>query len=343
MLGSRHMRGWVSSLVLLPGFAVPAVARAQATHDAATAEALFVEGKRLMQKQDYANACPKLAESQRIDPASGTVFALALCYEGAGMIATAWATFNDALAEAKRSQRPDRAKAAEDHLRALEARMTRLRIDVPSPAPGIEVTRNGAAVGKVLWSTAIPVDPGMYTFEAHAPGRVPWKFSVNVDKPGELFTVAVPELAPLAAAAPVVVPLPPPPVAPVAPVVVEPPSRARAMHEKRSYLVPEIGFGVAGGAIVVGAVMGVAAKVEWNNAQAYTPQRVSQSQTAGTEADACTGLLIVGGALAAASAIGVAVIHSSELDEVPSSRSAHVSVTPMVGPSGFGLSLGGAL
>ncbi len=186
MVGTRQMRGWVSALVVL-GLSVPSVARAQA-HDAAAAEALFVEGKRLMQKQDYANACPKLAESQRIDPASGTVFALALCYEGAGMIATAWATFNDALAEAKRSQRPDRAKAAEDHLRALEARMTRLRIDVPSPAPGIEVTRNGAAVGKVLWSTAIPVDPGMYTFEAHAPGRVPWKFSVNVDKPGELFS-----------------------------------------------------------------------------------------------------------------------------------------------------------
>src|SRR4051812_6941365 len=70
--------------------------------DLATAQALFDEGKRLMGLAKYAEACPKLVESQRIDPGGGTSFAIALCHEAEGKTATAWADFNVALGEARK-------------------------------------------------------------------------------------------------------------------------------------------------------------------------------------------------------------------------------------------------
>jgi len=303
-------------------------AHAQLPRDPVTAEALFVDGKRLMQAHDYANACPKLAESQRLDPSGGTVFALALCYEGAGKLATAWATFNEALADARRSQRPDREAAAAEHVHTLEGRLTRLRIDVPHPVPDLEVTRNGIPVGKVLWSTPVPIDPGTYTFEAHAPGRVPWKWSVNIDRPGGLFNFPVPELAPVP--------------------VVAPPADAAKPAAKKSYLLPEVTFAVAGGTLLIGSVMGIVSGVAWKNAESTMgPARVNAGQTAGTEADVSTTFFVVGGVAAVAGGIMVAVIHSSDSDapkdEARPAPHAGLRLVPMVGPGGFGLSLGGSL
>jgi hypothetical protein len=55
--------------------------------DKPDAAALFAEGRRLMAAEDYAAACPKLAESQALDPQPDTALDLALCYQGASRIA----------------------------------------------------------------------------------------------------------------------------------------------------------------------------------------------------------------------------------------------------------------
>src|SRR5689334_1948856 len=76
--------------------------------DPAAAEALFREGKQLMADGAFERACPKLAESYRLDPATGALLATALCYERANKLASAWVAYTDAAARAKTEGALDR-------------------------------------------------------------------------------------------------------------------------------------------------------------------------------------------------------------------------------------------
>src|SRR5215467_9817965 len=61
------------------------------------AEALFQEGRRLMAAGKAVDACPKFAESERLDPSPGTMLNLANCYEKTDRPATAWATYREGV------------------------------------------------------------------------------------------------------------------------------------------------------------------------------------------------------------------------------------------------------
>src|SRR5262245_52435554 len=76
--------------------------RVPSSEDAALAEELFRAAKALMTEGRNVEACPKLAESYRLDPAGGTLLTLALCHETTGRTASAWADFTNAIALAKR-------------------------------------------------------------------------------------------------------------------------------------------------------------------------------------------------------------------------------------------------
>ena len=174
----------------------------------AAADALFEDGRRFMSENKYAEACPKLEESQRVDPGVGTLYNLSVCYEAIGRTASAWVGFREVAQMALTAGQADREKAARGKASALEPKLMRLKITVQGANAGIEVKRDGAVVSPALWGTAVPLDPGKHRVSASAPGKEPWEITVQLDQPGGMVNVEVPPLLDHKAGAPP--PLPPP-------------------------------------------------------------------------------------------------------------------------------------
>lgn len=170
--------------------------------DTALAEELYQQGKRLMSEGRHAEACPKLAESQRLAPGMGTLLTLAVCHEGEGKLASAWAEFNQVVPAARRANRQDRAQYAEQRINGLNPRLSRLKIVVPpeAQAPGLVVQLNAATVSTAALGIAAPVDGGTYTVSASAPDRQSWSQQVVVKPEKDQQVVTVPVLQPKPAA-----------------------------------------------------------------------------------------------------------------------------------------------
>lgn len=193
---------WLAVLVVLLSCATASAQGdgAQNKSDKALARALFEDGRALMNEGDLDEACPKLAESFRLSPGGGTLLNLALCHEKQGKLATAWTEFNDALARAKRDDKPERVTFAEQHIEDLEPRLNRVTIELASGADldGLTLTHNGAELTDAIVGTSFPVDGGRHVITASAPGRKAWKTTFELEPEGERREIVIPvlELAP---------------------------------------------------------------------------------------------------------------------------------------------------
>ena len=180
--GWKNFRSTLCLSVTLAALAVARSVGAQGS-DTVTAEALFQEGRDLLRDGKLAAACPKLAESYRLDPATGTLIALAMCHEQQGKLASAWAEFVDAASRAKGEGRADRAEGSREKAEALRPRLSTLRVEVPDDVAGlasIEIRRDGIPVGRATWNVAIPIDGGRHQIEATAPGKRAFQATVDV-------------------------------------------------------------------------------------------------------------------------------------------------------------------
>ncbi len=164
--------------------------------DQAMAQSLFDEARKLMAGGDYAHACPKFAESQRLDPGGGTILNLALCHEGEGKTASAWTEFNEALSQAIRDGRSEREARARERIAVLGPKLSRLTV---SMGPGVPVdaqlTVDGASWGPALRGVAVPLDPGPHAIVAQAPGQRSWTLTVTLGPNADAKTVVVPALS----------------------------------------------------------------------------------------------------------------------------------------------------
>jgi len=264
----RSTRGIVRAALAGPSVALlvlAASASAQNSTDKVAAEALFEEGRRLVASGSFAEACPKFADSQRLDPSPGTLLNLASCYEKVGRTATAWATYREAASAANAAGRTEYVATAQRHAEALAPRLARLTVQVEHPLAGLQISRDGVRIDPAAWSLPIPIDPGNHTIEATAPGYKAWASSVDVAQDGAQASVTIPVLEALApepgAGAAVTVPpapIAPPPPAPVPP----PPEESHAGSGQRL-----IGLGLAGVGVVglgLAGVFSILAKNQYN-------------------------------------------------------------------------------
>jgi hypothetical protein len=184
---TRGARGLSLALAL-----AMAASAGDARANPAAAQALFDEAKRLMADGKYPEACPKLEESQRLDPGIGTQFNLATCYEALGRTASAWSLFLEVAGAAKAAGQTEREKVARQRAAAIEPKLMRLAIAVPEGAPAdLQVSRDGVPVGKAQWGTPVPVDPGKHEVTASAKGPLAFRASVELTDPGASETVTI--------------------------------------------------------------------------------------------------------------------------------------------------------
>jgi serine/threonine-protein kinase len=207
---------WLFALAL----AVAAVDARAADDVGAEAEALFREAKTLMDEGNFGAACPKLAESQRLDPGNGTLARLAACHEKEGKLASAWSEFAELVTSAQRAGQADREKFARQRVTALQPQLSRLTLRVPpdlAAVSGLTVRRDGVVVGPAAWGVAVPLDPGDHALDATAPGHVPWSAHVTIGAAADSQEITVSALEAVASApapAPAAAALPPPPPPP---------------------------------------------------------------------------------------------------------------------------------
>ena len=158
-------------------------------------------------------SAPKLEESQRLDPAMGTQFFLAGCYEKTGRPTSAWSLFLEVAAAARAAGNGVRETTARARAAALEPKLPRLRVVVAEATralPGLEVSRDGVPLKPVAYDAPIPVDLGDHFVRVHAAGKVPWESKVTVREPAQKVDVTVPILDDAASAASPPSALPPP-------------------------------------------------------------------------------------------------------------------------------------
>jgi hypothetical protein len=188
-----HWIGIASAMAWSPS------AYAQTAGDAAAAQDLFDRARKLVAQGNHAEACPKFAESQRLDPEPGTEFNLADCYEHVGKTASAWVAFADVADRLRVTSDKARANVALARAAALQPKLARLTINAPgdSRVSGLTIKRDGEVVRDAQWGIGVPVDPGTHAVEASAPDMQTWTSSVEVKGEGKTVSVDVPKLAPV--------------------------------------------------------------------------------------------------------------------------------------------------
>ncbi len=274
--------------------------------DEAAATELFNAGRDLMRRGDYAAACPKLAESARLEPTVGALAKLALCEEHERRLVSARARWAQALNLARASHDAREAEAAREFAR-VDASVPKVVL-YSRAALAVDATIRVDDMRLSAASLGVPfaIEPGSHVVEVSAQGKRPWRGSVaaSVASAGATTSLEIPPLedAPVSAA-PVFVPAPP---APLGSSVISPaiPSTA-AGNVGAPWRTVSIGIGAAGVVVLgIGAVLGVEAITEKSDAGCAgtrCPSEKSAAQLEGAQATAnrTTEAIIVGGALVA--------------------------------------------
>jgi hypothetical protein len=231
----------------------------------AYADRLFSHGVELMKNDDCRAAVPEFVESQRLDPSAATLANLATCHARLGRRATAWKTYREAAALAAAEGNQTLRGQALSAMSRLSPTLTKLRIVPPSDTQALSLRLNGEPL-EAYDGVPIPLDSGESVIEAFAPGREPWRRTVNANEVGATLVIEVPELRPA--------------------------EKPRDHVDLRPHAVIVGGVGVA--MIVVGTVLGLSAKRSDDQASLFcragrcTSEGVSLREEAGSKATAAT-------------------------------------------------------
>jgi hypothetical protein len=291
------------------------------------AEQLFRRGQDLVKQGKIAEGCEKFEASQRLESNVNTLLNLASCREKNGQLATAWALFLRAAAEARKNpQDQPLVQVAVGFSAKLEPRLSYLTVSVPdtSRVDGLAIKLDGRSLDPEEFNQGVPVDPGSHEVLGSAPGHEPWTTSISIAE-AERKSVEVPRFKEIDKLAPkldgkqkdIVTQSP-----------MDEPSRGMTTLRKAS-----IGAGAVG---VVGlaamTAFGLQARSKWNDAQATNDDELRK------DAESKAGLATIGGVVGIA---GVAAGVTLWIVGKPKDGESGAAWMPMVSDREVGLAVGG--
>jgi hypothetical protein len=272
--------------------------------DAALATELFNAGRDLMKDAQYAAACPKLAESARLDVKVGTLARLAECDERLGHVAVARSHWQQALNLARSSGDP-RAAHVESELTRIDRVVPKIEIVFSGEPPrDLVLELDDVQLGVASLGVKLPVEPGPHTLRASTPGKRPAIVAIDVAADGAVSRVILPALVSDAD------PVPPVATSPASSPSSAPPPDAVPRESSapwRTVGLASAGVGVV--AIGVGSVFGVMAKSKRDDSYAQPggcvnddcpPAAARTREDARSAGNTATVFFVAGGILAAA-------------------------------------------
>jgi serine/threonine-protein kinase len=150
------------------------------------AEALFQQGKDLLEAGHATKACAKFEASEALDEGLGTLLFLGECYELVGKTASAWRAFSAAADRAERQGDARRGGLARIRAAALEPGLATLQVRAAAQTravAGLEVRLNGNVFDPRDLDGRVPIDPGDVTLEVTAPEHDRWEARLEI-RPG---------------------------------------------------------------------------------------------------------------------------------------------------------------
>lgn len=311
----------------------------------AMAEALFQQARDLFKQERFAEACPKFAESQRLEPKLGTLLNLAVCHEKTGKLATAWAEYTSAATIAGRDGRKEREGFAREQVAILEKKLARVVVQVDASPAGPSITLDDLPLDRTALNTPLPIDPGKHRISAAAPGKVAWSTVIEAPSERADLTVPIPALEavaeppqPPAAATPAPAAAAPSPLAPSQPLAPLGSSVAPQPARNSNLTIAYAGFGLGAAGVLLGAIAGVATLARAGEIRdTCTGNRCGKDQEqAISSATTLANVSNVGFAVGAVGVgIGIGALILGRSHE-PATKAA-AALTPILGPGVVGL------
>ncbi len=240
----RASRVATASLVTCAWLSAATATHAQDASTTGAATVLFDEGVALMEKGQFAEACPKLSRSQELSPNGGTLLALAECYEKTGKTASAWVAYKEAAVRANAAKRAAAEKSALAAAKRLAPNVSHMVVKVTNEVEGLTITRDGRSLTRAEWDLSLPIDPGEHRIEASAVGHRSWSSTFDVGTAGTTREVVIPALERAPAAVPPTRPEPRPERPPAAASSDEPPSGVQRTVGLVTGAIGLVGIGV---------------------------------------------------------------------------------------------------
>jgi len=201
----RPLHTFAFALSLLGAIPLPPAHADNTATEKAYAQALFDEGKALMDKSDFGPAAKKFEASHKIQAAWGAVFNAAVCNEQVQRTGTAWLQFHEALTMARKAKRADRETQTLERIDALKPKLSMLTVIVPPAAesPGLEIKVDDVPIARDAWGTAAPLDPGTHVVVASSVGKTPFRATIELKGDADRKTITIEKLNDVAGATPV--------------------------------------------------------------------------------------------------------------------------------------------